>query len=138
MANRKRQLLLFISHSSEDRELAACLLKTLHTFYDIPDESIRATSLVGYGLPGGANIADTLKTEIRSAKAVIGILTPNSIASPWVLYELGAVWGLASNFVPLIAGLDPTKLVSPLRPAHICLLPVVYSVTFAMAHFDRN
>jgi hypothetical protein len=74
--------------------------------------------LTGYQLHGGVNIAATLQAEIRAARAVIGILTSNSLASPWVLCELGAVWGLVSNFVPVLAGLDPDTLTGPLGVAH--------------------
>ena len=138
MATRKRSPTLFISHSSKDEELTRCLLETIKTFYEIPDDSIRASSLVGYQLQGGSNIAATLQTEIRHAKAVIGILTPNSMASPWVLWELGAVWGLVANFVPVVAGLGEANPAGPLAAAHVWRLGDIDDVRSSLDEVGRH
>ena len=138
LAPKKGSIALFVSHSHQDEKLAKCLLDTIKIFFEIPDASILCTSLAPYGLPGGANIAATLQTKIRKARAVIGILTPNSMASPWVLCELGAVWGLVTHFVPVLAGLEPDKLTGPLGVAHVWRLDVVEDVRMALNELGRH
>lgn len=61
-------VMLFISHSKKDKELADLLIKTIKTFFDIQDQYIRCTSLPGYQLSGGANIAATLQNELKNSE----------------------------------------------------------------------
>jgi len=134
----RRQVMLFISHSSKDEQLVRHLLRAIKSSFEIPDDNIRCTSLPGYQLSGGANIATTLQTEIRGAKAVIGVLTPNSITSPWVLCELGAVWGLVSNFVPIVVGVDPDKLRGPFGAAQVWRLDRVDDLRSSLNQVGRH
>ena len=54
---------------------------------------IRCTSLDGFRLAGGANTVTELKREVRDAKAFIGVISPASLDSIFVAFELGARWG---------------------------------------------
>jgi hypothetical protein len=113
-------------------------LETIKMSFDILDGSIRCSSLTGYQLRGGLNIAATLQEEIRGAQAVVAVLTPNSMASPWVLCELGAVWGLVSNCVPVIAGLDPNSLSGPLGVTHVWRLDNIDDVRSALGQLGSH
>ncbi len=107
---------IFVSHSSDDEELASVLVILLQTALPISGDDIRCTTLPGLGLPTGSNILDALRADVREADVAIGLLTPSALSSIWVLFELGARWGLGQNILPLCAkGLTPQDLPAPLR-----------------------
>ncbi|GAA4792433.1 toll/interleukin-1 receptor domain-containing protein [Lysobacter hankyongensis] len=94
--------MLFISHSSADSEIVEALINFLEKSFkgeNRPD--IRCTSVEGYKLSLGDTPKAKLPSEINSS-LVICLLTPRSLQSPWVLFELGAAWGLSSRVVPLL------------------------------------
>lgn len=95
---------LFISHSSNDRELAGRLTQLISGHFEVPRQAIRCSSVPGYRLELGALTGEQLQQELRGAKVVLAVLTPSSLAAPWVLYEMGAAWGLAKTCIPLLAG----------------------------------
>jgi hypothetical protein len=108
-------LLIFISHSSKDAEVALNLIELLKAALNLKDKQIRCTSVDGFKLAAGANTDDVLKAEVRQAQTFIGLLTPNSLASAYVLFELGARWGAGEHMVPVLAGLGPEALHGPLK-----------------------
>src|SRR5262249_1768859 len=62
----------------------------------------------GYKLPGSTPVADRLRTELQQVEAVLGILTPSTKESSYVLFELGASWVRGIVTFPLLAaGADP-------------------------------
>lgn len=109
-------LLIFISHSSKDADLALMLIELLKSALALRDEQIRCTSVDGFRLPAGVNTDDVLKAEVRQAHAFIGLITPNSMNSAYVMFELGARWGAELHMVPLLAGVSPEALAGPLKP----------------------
>lgn len=112
---KQRELLIFISHSSRDEDVALSLIELLKAALDLKDKQIRCTSVDGFRLPAGANTDDVLKAEVLEARAFIGLITPNSLASAYVLFELGARWGARLHMVPLLAGIRPDDLKGPLK-----------------------
>ncbi len=111
----QQPLAVFISHSGKDEKLAAALVELLRSALNIPAEQIRCTSVNGYRLPHGAETEDRLREEVHNAKAFIGLITPSSIASAYVMFELGARWGARLHLAPLLgAGADSTYLRGPL------------------------
>lgn len=67
-------------------------------------------------LPAGANTDEQLREEALAAGAFVAILSPFSLASHYVLFELGARWGAKRPFVPLLApGTGYQALRGPLR-----------------------
>jgi len=114
MSNTETELDIFISHSGRDEKIASLLIDLLRAAMNIPPERIRCTSVDGYRLPGGAATDDQLKREVRVAKCFIALLTPQSIKSTYVLFELGARWGAMLPFIPLLAaGLNALDLEGP-------------------------
>ena len=108
-----QNILLLISHSSKDKGLAEELIELFRLALGLRADQIRCTSVDGYRLPAGVNTDDQLRAEIKDVRAFIGLLTPNSIASTYVLFELGARWGAELSIFPLLAGIRPEGMRGP-------------------------
>jgi hypothetical protein len=106
-------LLVLISHSSKDKRLAEALITLLRAGLRLSATQIRCTSVDGYRLPGGANTNDQLLREIKTVNVLVGLLTPNSLASTYVLFELGARWGVGLPMIPLLAGISAAQMRGP-------------------------
>lgn len=109
-----QNILIFISHSGKDENLALALINLLREGLNVPSSQIRCSSIDGYRLPAGVRTDTQLRLEVHSAKAFIGLITPNSLESAYVLFELGARWGADLHMVPLLAGLSTDSLRGPL------------------------
>jgi len=106
---------LFISHASDDIELARNVVILVSTALNLAASTIRCTSVDGYRLPAGANTNEQLRQEVHDSVAFIGIVSQASIRSTYVLFELGARWGAGKNLIPLLAhGVSTTSLGGPL------------------------
>ncbi len=113
-AARDGGLLVFISHSSKDAALAQALIDLLRAGLGLHANQIRCSSVDGYRLSIGVNSESELREEVNAAKVVIGLITPNSLASYFVMFELGARWGANLFLAPLLAGVQPSELSTPL------------------------
>lgn len=106
---------VFVSHASEDRQLAAALVELLRNALDIPATEILCTSVDGYRLQAGIDTDDTLRAAVLQSKTLVGIITPASQKSSYVLFELGARWGTNRHLIPLTAkGVSPANLKGPI------------------------
>jgi len=112
---KRKALSIFISHSSKDSDIALLLIELLRAALGLTDEQIRCSSVDGFRLASGANVDDVLKAEVPEAQAFIGLITPKSIASAYVLFELGARWGARRHMIPVLAGIGPDALQGPLK-----------------------
>lgn len=107
-------LLVLISHSSKDAELATALIELLRAGIGLLADQIRCSSVDGYRLPVGVNTEKRLREEVNAAPVVVGLITPNSLSSHYVMFELGARWGANLFVAPLLAGVEASKLSGPL------------------------
>jgi len=57
-------------------------------------------------LSAGEKWQSKLRNELSSADVVVALLTPNSVASSWVLQEIGAAWALKKPIIPVISRRD--------------------------------
>jgi hypothetical protein len=72
-----------------------------------------------YTLPSGEKTSEKLRTEISSAEVVIGLLTPDTRESNYVVAELGAAWGCNIPTFPLLArGATYEHVPEPLNERH--------------------
>ena len=94
---------VFISHSGSDVEIAGLLITLLRNALNLSSEEIRCSSVDGYRLSAGASADDVLRHEVHDAELLIGLITPASITSVYVLFELGARWGAEKPMFPLLA-----------------------------------
>ena len=101
--NSTTSMRVFISHSSNDIRVAELLIDLLRKALNLKSEEIRCTSVDGYGMPGGASVDETLRVEVHDAELLIGIVTPASLKSAYVMFELGARWGAGKRMIPLLA-----------------------------------
>jgi hypothetical protein len=112
-------LAIFISHSSKDKEVADRMIDLLRAALTIRHDLIRCTSISGYRLEIGQLITEALRLEVLSARVFIGIITPNSLRSAYVLFELGARWGAGGGIAPVLAcGARASQLEGPVKEYH--------------------
>lgn len=78
-------------------------------------EQIRCTTVDGFRLPLGSQTDQQLRAEVIGVKLLIGVLTPNSLKSSYVLFELGARWGARRPMFPLWAGVDAETVSGPIK-----------------------
>lgn len=106
---------IFISHSSKDADIAEAMIDLLRAALNLSAEEIRCTSVNGYRLPTGASTEEQLRQEIHESRVLIGLITPASLTSHYVLFELGARWGAGNFLAPVLAaGADSNRLPGPL------------------------
>lgn len=107
---------VFISHSSRDVAVAESLVELLRSALNLPNEAIRCTSVEGFRLPGGVPTDETLRREVHDADLFLALITPNSLSSAYVVFELGARWGAGKVLIPLLAtGATSEHLKGPLQ-----------------------
>ena len=94
---------IFISHNSEDKDIVELLIDLLKDALSLNIENILATSVPGHGFPAGVSIEDHVIKNTAEAKVMIALLTPNSLASTWVLIEIGARLATRKPIFPLLA-----------------------------------
>lgn len=108
----KIEMDIFISHSSSDVEVAKLIIEIVRKAFNISSGKIRCTSVPGYKLKAGANTYNQLKKESFAAKVFIGLITKESINSTYVLFELGARWGVDLPLIPLICDKAGTSILN--------------------------
>jgi hypothetical protein len=112
---------IFISHRHKDEAIAESLVELLESAFYIEKDDIRCTSVQPYTLPSGERTSEKLRKEISNARVVIGLLTPDTTGSKYVLAELGAAWGCDVPTFPLMArGATYEHIPEPLNERH-CL-----------------
>ena len=86
---------IFISHASADAPLVAAIASAVENVVGLSKSEIRCTSVPGYTLPAVTNFHDVLRDEVITCDIVLGVMSSASLASSFVLLELGARWGIA-------------------------------------------
>lgn len=93
---------IFLSHAADDIKLVDAFETFLSRMLNITSESIFCSSLEGQGVKKGANFVDAIKGKATEARAVVALLTPAYMESPFCLAELGAAWVLNTHRYPII------------------------------------
>lgn len=107
---------IFISHSHQNRDAAKALVDMLLSSLSLEDNDIRCTSVPGHQLRFGKTISELLKKDINLAPVFIALISKQSLRSAWVMFELGAAWGLNRDIYPILEpGLHISDLPGPLN-----------------------
>jgi hypothetical protein len=110
---------IFISHRHKDQAIAKALIELLKITFVIDSADIRCTSVQGYMLTPGERTSEQLRSNLAGAELVIGLLSPGTTESNYVLAELGAAWGQDVTTFPLLArGATYSDVPSPLNERH--------------------
>ncbi|MDR3321362.1 MAG: toll/interleukin-1 receptor domain-containing protein, partial [Synergistaceae bacterium] len=88
--------MIFISHSERERRSASALRRFLMEATNVAGNKIFCTRIHDQNA-SGEKFSEQLKFELRGCGIVFSILTPDSIMSDWVLFELGAAWALGKK-----------------------------------------
>lgn len=99
---------LFLSHDSRDRQRATVLATMINrmTLSQISVWHSSDTTGTG-GLQPGQVWLDEIRSRLSSSKAIVSLLTPTSVARPWLLFESG--FGAANtncDVIPVCVGID--------------------------------
>lgn len=92
---------VFISHSHKDKEVAKSIAELISKAFNLTNDRIRCTSAAGFKFKGGTKTMETLRSEVERSKLLIVIISENAVKSHYVLFELGARWGLQMSHLPL-------------------------------------
>jgi hypothetical protein len=110
---------IFISHRHVDKSVAGELIALLEQAFEISPNELRCTSVKPYMLTPGERTSEQLRSNISRAELVIGILSPDTSESNYVLCELGASWGRDVPTFPVLArGATFANVPSPLNERH--------------------
>jgi hypothetical protein len=100
---RETSPMIFISHRHKDQPIAFALTEAIRTYFDVRPTEIRCTSVQPYRLPFGKNTGNRLRDEIGRAQVVLGVLSPDTTQSSYVMFELGAAWAQHIYTCPLLS-----------------------------------
>ena len=111
----RKKGVLFISHSSKDKKLVKCLVDLLCHALGLPMQQIVCSSVEGCKLASGVRIPDALQKKARRTGVFLALLSPRSMESDWVLFELGARWGSGKIRALRIPGVRRKSLGRPYK-----------------------
>ncbi|MFM5588721.1 toll/interleukin-1 receptor domain-containing protein [Aeromonas rivipollensis] len=105
--------LVFISHITEENELAEILSKEIKRSYlGMLDTFVSSD---GQSLPAGGRWLDQIDTALKNSAIQISLCSPQSIKRPWINFEAGASWIRKIPVVPVChSGLTKGSLPIPL------------------------
>lgn len=87
---------VFISHTHGDKEIADALNKAIHSLFgDVVKVEYSTKKEAEGGIAHGEDWYDWIVDQVTGADVAYVLLTPGSIQKPWILWEAGAVAGVA-------------------------------------------
>ena len=99
----KKKPLIFISHSSKNKDQVAKIADLLRSINLSPRRDIFCSSLPGYGIPNEANIFDFLRERFLNYDLhIIFVHSPEYYESPVSLNEMGAAWVLKTKATSIL------------------------------------
>lgn len=111
---------VFISHISEEREIALALKNLVETAFLGLIEVFVSSDANSIRL--GRKWLDTITTGLKACKVEIIIASPASVKRPWVNFEAGAGWVRDIPVIPLChSGMTPSTLPTPLSELQAAL-----------------
>ncbi len=103
---------VFISHSHQDNELIRDLVRRL--------QAAGLEPVVDFADPHvGTDWKKTVREQIRTADALLILVTPAALNAAWMMTELGMAEGFDRPVLPVTAGLKPHDRPAPLQTYHV-------------------
>jgi TIR domain len=103
MAKARKKYLVFISHSSLDAWIARVMKEKI--------EKIGGSCwLDEKDLEGGNIIGDDIINGINACDEAVVLISPNSVKSQWVPFEIGAVRAQYKRVTPILNNVKPEKM----------------------------
>jgi tetratricopeptide (TPR) repeat protein len=112
---------VFVSHAHADAALAAALKTLITTVFDEVDVDYSSDESAGGGIEIGANWLEWIIEKVGSCELAVVVVTPESLARPWLMWESGAVAGMAlasgqrQQIAPLLFRVNSDSVAGPLR-----------------------
>jgi hypothetical protein len=91
----EHRIKIFLSHASVDMVLGRKVRNLI-------SQNFNAQVFATEDLSAGEKWETKLRNELSAADVVVALLTPGSVASSWVLQEIGAAWALRKPIIPLV------------------------------------
>ena len=115
---------IFISLTHSDHEIAEAITEVIQTL--LPNQlqvSYSTSKEIDSGIKPGEDWIAWIGERVRTCDFVLALMTPTSVSKPWILWELGAVYGAASasnpeaerKIRPLLYRIRDDDIPSPLR-----------------------
>ncbi len=112
---------LFLSHATSDKPLADALRALiLSTFVEPVEVAYSSASVSEGGISAGQDWLEWIRTQVQDSAMAIVVVTPLSKSRPWLMWEVGALSGVAlarrTNLpiVPLLFGMRDNEVPDPL------------------------
>lgn len=101
---------VFISHSSQDTWIASIVAERVEALGARPwlDEK---------SLEGGDLVLEEIRRAIDACRELVVLVSPGSLASQWVPFEIGAAWGQRKRVTPVLVNVAAEAL-APMRGVH--------------------
>ena len=105
---------IFISHSSENKEIAEQLCAFI-TRLGIRENRIFCSSIIGQGVNNGEKLNDAITKSIHCSKVIVYVISRDFLLSSYCMEELGIGWYLsqlkkASCFYLILPDIDLSDL----------------------------
>jgi predicted nucleotide-binding protein len=112
----KPDINIFISYASEDSGHAAKLIQGLAKQ---PNLHLFTSNKIS----AGENWQSRIKKELSKSDFFLVLLSPTSVDSKWVQFELGAAWGLNKFIIPIVTNHEVVKRI-PLDLARLHVIEI--------------
>ncbi len=134
---RNTDIEVFLSHSHKDKQIAEALVDFLVLAAGIETGEIRCTSYTPSGLAIGSRISHQLRRDIENCRYFMPLITPNSVGSEFVAFEIGAAWAFETDIKPLILGGGDLKIPALLQDLLCCDLRNLDALVQLADEFSR-
>ncbi len=106
--------IVFISHITEEKEIASSLKKLVeNTFLNMIDVFVSSDPS---SIKMGKRWLDEITIALKSCAIEIVLASPKSVSRPWINFEAGSGWIREIQVIPLChSGMKPGRLPAPLN-----------------------
>lgn len=115
---------IFISLTHSDNEIAEAIKEVLSALFGLHvNVGFSTNKEIDSGIKSGEDWIAWIEERVKTCDFVLALMTPTSVHKPWILWELGAVYGAAAatrsqakrKIRPLLYRVRDDDIPSPLR-----------------------